>query len=198
MTETKHSLLCNMSILFFFKLVSYGFLPIILGSFSSAVSCIIHDMSLCNSAKTVVFWDMEDCPIPDGLDAHAVKDNIRMGLKEKGYHGYIESVSAYGDYQHMRDRFGGFYVSHWPDRDGRRTMMLLDFLNYNFGNHNSPPVNLMLILGDISGDMGFIGAIRAIKRKCNVLLSQPQNISEVPDVLTKWPWKSLATGEDLM
>lgn len=80
--------------------------------------------------------------------------------------------------------------------DERRTMMLLDFLGYGIDS-NLSSLNLMLILGDISGDMGFIGGIRAIKRKCNVLLSQPQNISEVPDVLTKWPWKSLATGEDL-
>lgn len=45
------------------------------------------------SAKTLVFWDMVDCQIPDGLDAALVSQNIGSALAK---HGTV-SIYAYGD-----------------------------------------------------------------------------------------------------
>lgn len=47
-------------------------------------------------AKTVVFWYMEDCKIPDGLNAGEVSQNIIKSLVNKGYHGTVE-IKAYGE-----------------------------------------------------------------------------------------------------
>ncbi|KAF2591154.1 hypothetical protein F2Q70_00041182 [Brassica cretica] len=38
-------------------------------------------------AKTVVFWDVDECPIPEDLDPQSVYQNIRTALANKGYHG---------------------------------------------------------------------------------------------------------------
>ncbi|KAL1219169.1 hypothetical protein V5N11_000554 [Cardamine amara subsp. amara] len=51
--------------------------------------------SRCNSAaKTGVFWDIEDCKIPDGLDAVDVSKNIKTALAEMGHGGPV-SIKAY-------------------------------------------------------------------------------------------------------
>ena len=58
-------------------------------------------MSWCDSAaKTgkniAVWWDMKDCPVPEGIDAHRVRPSIEGALKEQGYSGPV-SITAYGD-----------------------------------------------------------------------------------------------------
>lgn len=75
--------------------------------------------------------------------------------------------------------------------------MLVDFLNCAIGM-DGEKLNLMLILGDISGDVGFLGAIMKLCGKYNVLLSQPQTASgdKIYGVRTKWLWNKVATGED--
>ncbi|KAL9284541.1 putative NYN domain, limkain-b1-type, meiosis regulator and mRNA stability factor 1 [Arabidopsis thaliana] len=47
---------------------------------------------------TVFFWDVEDCPVPDGLTAEAVWRNMRMALANNGeYLGRCE-ITGFGDY----------------------------------------------------------------------------------------------------
>ncbi|KAG7561122.1 NYN domain limkain-b1-type [Arabidopsis thaliana x Arabidopsis arenosa] len=48
------------------------------------------------SAKTAVFWDMEDCQIPDDLNVVEVSRNIRKVLKKLNYEAKA-SIYAYGD-----------------------------------------------------------------------------------------------------
>ncbi|AED97924.1 unnamed protein product [Arabidopsis thaliana] len=48
--------------------------------------------------STVFFWDVEDCPVPDGLTAEAVWRNMRMALANNGeYLGRCE-ITGFGDY----------------------------------------------------------------------------------------------------
>ena len=65
-------------------------------------------MSWCDSAaKTgkniAVWWDMKDCPVPEGIDAHRVRPSIEGALKEQGYSGPV-SITAYGDQKQTPDR----------------------------------------------------------------------------------------------
>lgn len=57
-------------------------------------------------AKTVVFWDVDECPIPEDLDPQSVYQNIRTALANKGYHGEV-SIMAFGD----RNQIPGYYES---------------------------------------------------------------------------------------
>jgi len=47
-------------------------------------------------AKTSVWWDIENCQVPKGLDAHGIAQNISSALKKMNYCGRV-SISAYGD-----------------------------------------------------------------------------------------------------
>ncbi|KAF3557050.1 hypothetical protein F2Q69_00014388 [Brassica cretica] len=49
------------------------------------------------ASKTVAFWDMDDCPIPDGLDALAFRKNINTALWKQGFEGGVD-ITAFGDF----------------------------------------------------------------------------------------------------
>ncbi|KAF2597251.1 hypothetical protein F2Q68_00012506 [Brassica cretica] len=50
------------------------------------------------TAKIHVWWDMKDCPVPEGIDALRVRPSIEGGFKEQGYSGPV-SIAAYGDHK---------------------------------------------------------------------------------------------------
>lgn len=63
-----------------------------------------------------MFWDIEDCPIPDGLSPSDVEDNIAMALSDKGYSGSIKLNSVFGDFRDtISDDFAGFCINNSPD-----------------------------------------------------------------------------------
>ena len=83
-------------------------------------------------------------------------------------------------------------------KDSRHKRILLDFLDKNKLNDGFRPKNLMLIMGDISGHMGFNMAIQALLslKRFNILLARPQHSSGMRpgSVRREWLWRSLATG----
>ncbi|KAF3497898.1 hypothetical protein DY000_02054775 [Brassica cretica] len=48
------------------------------------------------TAKIVAWWDMKDCPIPEGYDARRVHPSIERACKERGLSGSV-SITAYAD-----------------------------------------------------------------------------------------------------
>ena len=48
------------------------------------------------NAKTSVWWDIENCHVPKGLDAHVIAQNVRSALSKLDYKGPV-SITAYGD-----------------------------------------------------------------------------------------------------
>jgi len=48
------------------------------------------------SAKTSVWWDIENCAVPRVCDPHAIAQNISSALVQMNYRGPV-SISAYGD-----------------------------------------------------------------------------------------------------
>lgn len=63
-------------------------------------------------------------------------------------------------------------------KDVRRQKILGDLFGYTIGNHRTP-FNLLLITGDIAGQMDFVRAIHLLRSRINynVLLAQPQYAS---------------------
>ncbi|CAH8250775.1 unnamed protein product [Arabidopsis lyrata] len=51
------------------------------------------------AAKIAVWWDMVECPIPEGFDARRVRPSLEAAFKKLGYSGPV-SITAYGDQTH--------------------------------------------------------------------------------------------------
>ncbi|VVA92812.1 unnamed protein product [Arabis nemorensis] len=147
------------------------------------------------AAKTVVFWDIEDCKIPVGLSAGEVSKNIRTSLANKGYHGTVE-IRAYGE---SRDDLvsTGIKLYHFPteNKDARDKQILVDV--YFWAVDNPERANVMLIMGDISQEDSLITVLHSLKSEnYNVLLAQHQNASAVllTFATSLWLWASLSVG----
>lgn len=66
------------------------------------------------TSNTAVFWDMEDCPIPDGLTAVVVSRNIRSALADAGFDGTV-AIYAYGDMNQTQGlESAGIVPKHLP------------------------------------------------------------------------------------
>ncbi|XP_010522869.1 PREDICTED: uncharacterized protein LOC104801327 isoform X2 [Tarenaya hassleriana] len=133
------------------------------------------------AAKTSVWWDIENCPVPNGLDANGVAQNISLALVKMNYFGPF-SISAYGDtnripYSAQQALYSsGVALFHVPSVD------------------NPSPANVMLI----SSDRGFANSLHQLSiRSYNILLGQPQKASStllMASAKTVWLWPSLAMG----
>ena len=65
----------------------------------------------CTGGKTFVLWDVEVCPIPDGLGPHDVFSNIKRVLMDNGYSGDV-STTPYTDLTKSNGEFNGIPVRH--------------------------------------------------------------------------------------
>lgn len=53
-------------------------------------------------AKIHVFWDVKECPIPNGLNPASIYRNIKSSLAKKGYHGEV-TITPYCDTNQFPD-----------------------------------------------------------------------------------------------
>lgn len=53
-------------------------------------------MAEYSKVKTSVWWDIENCEVPKGWDAHAIAQNLGSALLDMNYCGPV-SILAYGD-----------------------------------------------------------------------------------------------------
>ncbi|XP_062144310.1 uncharacterized protein LOC133851756 isoform X3 [Alnus glutinosa] len=149
-------------------------------------------------AKTSVWWDIENCPVPKGCDPNAIAQNISSALVKMNYCGPL-SISAYGDThripastQHALSSTG-IAINHVPAgvKDASDKKILVDILFWAVDN--PAPANFMLI----SADRDFSNALHQLRmRRYNILLAQPQKAS-VPlmsAAKTLWLWTSLSAG----
>ncbi|KAL1215090.1 UBP1-associated proteins 1C [Cardamine amara subsp. amara] len=149
-------------------------------------------------AKTSVWWDIENCEVPKGWDAHAIAQNVSSALLNMNYCGRV-SISAYGDTNLIPPLVQqalsstGVGLNHVPAgvKDASDKKILVDMLLWALDN--PAPANIMLI----SGDRDFSNALHQLRmRRYNILLAQPPRAS-VPLVAAAkniWLWTSLASG----
>ncbi|KAH9287668.1 hypothetical protein KI387_031785, partial [Taxus chinensis] len=157
---------------------------------------------ICN-AKTSVWWDLEKCPVPSGVDPHAIAQNISSALTNCGFKGAV-SITAFGDTHALSPNIQralsstGIALQHVPSgvKDASDKRILVDMLFWAVDN--SAPANYLLI----SGDRDFANALHQLSmRRYNILLAYPTK--DVPSSLLSaataiWVWPSLALGEQLM
>lgn len=55
------------------------------------------------NAKISVWWDIENCNVPKGVDPYAIAQNITSALKKVDYRGAV-SIYAYGDTKVLTSR----------------------------------------------------------------------------------------------
>ncbi|KAF7805025.1 Meiosis regulator and mRNA stability factor 1 [Senna tora] len=150
------------------------------------------------SAKTSVWWDIENCHVPKVCDPHAIAQNISSALVKMNYSGPV-SISAYGDttripasVQHALSSTG-ISLNHVPAgvKDASDKKILVDMLFWAVDN--PAPANYLLI----SGDRDFSNALHQLRmRRYNILLAQPQKASAplVAAAKSVWLWTNLIVG----
>ncbi|GAB2216662.1 hypothetical protein Droror1_Dr00024439 [Drosera rotundifolia] len=103
-----------------------------------------------------IFWDMENCPVPNDVRPEDVAVSIRMALK---FHplikGSITTFSAYGDFNNFPRRLRegcqrtGVKLVDVPNgrKDAADKAILIDM--FLFALDHCPPSSIMLISGDV-------------------------------------------------
>ncbi|KAL5792034.1 hypothetical protein ACOSP7_000628 [Xanthoceras sorbifolium] len=150
------------------------------------------------TAKTSVWWDIENCHVPKSCDPHAIAQNISSALVKMNYCGPV-SISAYGDTNRIPSTVQqalsstGIALNHVPAgvKDASDKKILVDMLFWAVDN--PAPSNYLLI----SGDRDFSNALHQLRmRRYNILLAQPQKASAALIAAAKsvWLWTSLLAG----
>ncbi|XP_049346154.1 uncharacterized protein LOC125810718 [Solanum verrucosum] len=150
------------------------------------------------TAKTSVWWDIENCQVPRGCDAHAIAPNINAALMKMNYNGPV-TISAYGDTNRIPSYIQralsstGISLNHVPAgaKDASDKKILVDMLFWAVDN--PAPANYLLI----SGDRDFSNAIHQLRmRRYNILLAQPLKASPAlaAAATNVWQWISLTAG----
>ncbi|CAN6912619.1 unnamed protein product [Brassica oleracea] len=151
-----------------------------------------------SKAKTSVWWDIENCEVPKGWDAHAIAQNVSSALLNMNYGGPV-SISAYGDTNLIPKPVQqalsstGVGLNHVPAgvKDASDKKILVDMLLWAVDNPS--PANFMLI----SGDRDFSNALHQLSmRRYTILLAQPPRASAPLVAAAKyvWLWTCLASG----
>ncbi|KAL8089209.1 uncharacterized protein LOC141697843 [Apium graveolens] len=150
------------------------------------------------TAKTSVWWDIENCSVPKRFDPHSIAQNISSALVKMNYCGPV-SISAYGDSNRIPPAIQqalsstGIALNHVPAgiKDASDKKILVDMLFWAVDN--PAPANYLLI----SGDRDFSNALHQLRmRRYNILLAQPEHASAALVAAAKilWSWTSLISG----
>ncbi|XP_033142374.1 uncharacterized protein LOC117132434 isoform X2 [Brassica rapa] len=147
------------------------------------------------TAKTSVWWDVENCPVPKGWDAHSIAQKLNSALVNLNYRGPL-TISAYGNTELIPKPVqqalssAGISLNHVPSgkKDASDKKILVDMFLWVL--ENPAPANLMLISGD--GDFSYaLNRLRMLRY--NILLAHPLQASPflVASARTSWMWRSL-------
>ncbi|KAL0763126.1 hypothetical protein Bca101_079277 [Brassica carinata] len=107
--------------------------------------------------KIGVWWDMNDCPIPEGYDARRVRPSIEKAFKERGYSGPV-SITAYADQTqtpcHVLRGLSSTGVAVAHTRSGSTcSLMHRDMVEWR--GQNPPPGTIMIISDQVNGDFSW-------------------------------------------
>ncbi|CAL9213282.1 unnamed protein product [Arabidopsis halleri] len=155
------------------------------------------------TAKIVVWWDMFDCPIPEGYDARRVRPSLEAAFKNLGYSGPV-SITAFGDLKHIPDHLlrglssTGVDVAHTL-KACRQQRMLIDLEDW-WLESNPPPATIMVITDGHHFDEIFSICLarRLQKHKHNLFMAYSCRPWKMSFLLTsaEWLWESLLAVSD--
>ncbi|CAH8308684.1 unnamed protein product [Eruca vesicaria subsp. sativa] len=126
------------------------------------------------TAETIAFWDINACPMPDGLDARDLSESVHHTLLNMDYYSKV-CLRLYGDID--MDKIG--YTDNTLRFCGMpRTTILEQILVDLYGgsvSNRGTPLNMVLIVGDISKDIrAVINAFSLLPKRgwVNILVCQ--------------------------
>ncbi|CAN8264832.1 unnamed protein product [Cochlearia groenlandica] len=151
------------------------------------------------TAKTSVWWDIENCRVPKDCDPYKIAQNIKTALEKNNYNGAL-TIHAYGDTKQISSHVKrqalsstGVSLIHVPPgvKNGSDMKIVVDMLLW--AKENKAPANIMLISGD--GDFAYLlNQLRLIGY--NTILARPENTSarliDASNIV--WSWRSIASG----
>ncbi|CAF1778827.1 hypothetical protein YC2023_119357 [Brassica napus] len=112
-----------------------------------------NDAAAAAAAKIAVWWDMFDCPVPEGIDARGVRPSLEGAFKELGYTGPVSiTVTAYGDQkqtpEHLLRALSSTGVAVVHTRSGCTcALMYKDMVKWR--EDNPPPAKMMIISNQV-------------------------------------------------
>ncbi|CAH8269541.1 unnamed protein product [Arabidopsis lyrata] len=144
------------------------------------------------TAQIAVWWDMMDCPIPEGYDARQVRPSLEAAFKKLGYSGPV-SITAYGDHNKTPD-----YILRELSSTGVEVIYSRMFRNLSeWKDSNPPPATIMLISDAV--EVMFSGALARLlqETKYNLFLAYSYRPYKMSVLLTsaEWLWESLLLAE---
>ncbi|KAI3953529.1 hypothetical protein MKW92_005043 [Papaver armeniacum] len=166
----------------------------------SSSSSRINQEEERRNVKASVWWDFENCQVPNGVNVAKIAHRITSALRINGIEGPV-SITAFGDvYQLSRANqkalsSTGISLYHVPHGKNNADRSLLVDLVY-WVSQNPPPAHVLLI----SRDGDFANVLNRLRMSnYNVLLASQGN---PPDVLRSsasitWCWHGLIRGENL-
>ncbi|CAF2267268.1 unnamed protein product [Brassica napus] len=126
-------------------------------------------------ANIGVFWNMDDNPIPDGLDPTTVKEFISGAFEDMGYLGRLIKVRAYCEDRSELVSYcdaAGILLQNRVSKVGYAEVdqMLVDILTWRL--YNQAPSNLMIITKNVSEETELFGVLEDLKLlNYNILVS---------------------------
>ncbi|CAA7030522.1 unnamed protein product [Microthlaspi erraticum] len=152
-----------------------------------------------SKVETGVFWNMAECPIPEGMDITTLVGNITKSLKAEGFNGRI-TVYAYDHISHEERSYNDANVIasrlHSGDADANLRLTISSFLCWAL--RRPAPANIMVIVKDITVHSGIIRAFdRVTRKRYNCMVAQQVESREpFDDSIDKaWLWDHLAFGK---
>ncbi|CAA7053641.1 unnamed protein product [Microthlaspi erraticum] len=129
------------------------------------------------NAEIGVFWNVVECPIPEGLNPDSVYRNIKSGLRLMGYRGDVSTTFwAYSKKisEELSDDYSaaGITMEHVRGHKWRVDIMTKDILFFALQNPNKP-ANMLVIADHMSRKPELVRVLQVLKsRNINVVVAQ--------------------------
>ncbi|KAL5224939.1 hypothetical protein ABZP36_011578 [Zizania latifolia] len=152
------------------------------------------------AVKVSVWWDFENCHLPNGVDAYRVAPRVTAAVRSAGIRGPL-SITAFGDVIQIARSSQenlvatGVSISHVPQsgKNSSDRSFMADLVYWIA--QNPPPAHFFLI----SGDKDFANILHRLRMSnYNILLACPDSATSVlcSAATIMWPWDALVKGED--
>ncbi|XP_021713948.1 uncharacterized protein LOC110682046 isoform X1 [Chenopodium quinoa] len=174
-------------------------------NYSSAPSPSRRHDEVSKNVKVSVWWDIENCSVPNGINVFKITHGITSAIRENGIKGPVQ-VTAFGDVVCLSRAnqealtSTGVNLVHIP-RGGKNSAdrsLIVDLMYWVC--QNPPPAHIFLI----SGDRDFAGILHKLRmNNYNILLAANtegrHNLSVLCSAASiMWNWNELARGEHLI
>uniref|UniRef100_A0A0D9XX63 HTH OST-type domain-containing protein n=1 Tax=Leersia perrieri TaxID=77586 RepID=A0A0D9XX63_9ORYZ len=159
-----------------------------------------QDEESSKAVKVSVWWDFENCQIPNGLNPCRVAPRVTAALRAAGIRGPL-SITAFGDVIQLTRNAQedllttGISISHVPHsgKNSSDRSFMADLVYWIA--QNPPPAHFFLI----SGDKDFANILHRLRMSnYNILLACPTNTASsvlCSAATIMWPWEALVKGE---